>query len=157
MLDAEELRRGLSQLSREERLAIEERAGHQAAAMAAADPRLAVTPIIDDWVDTDVDRLAEQFADSPCPSLGSDGRCLLYEYRPLACRSMGIPYQEGGLTQGACEIQSFVPVTKLSPALLEEEARLSRDEAKALRKAARRTGAAGEEMLLPFGFFDHRS
>ncbi len=120
--------------------------------MASADPRLTTTPIIDEWDDADIDRLVGQFADSPCPSLGPDGQCMLYGYRPLACRSMGIPTDDQGLVLGACEVQTFVPVTRLSRALRDEEARLAREEADALDRAERQAGTPGEELLLPFGF-----
>ncbi len=123
--------------------------------MASAEPRLTTTPIIDEWDDADIDRLVGQFADSPCPSLGPDGRCMLYDYRPLACRSMGIPTDDQGLVQGACEVQTFVPVTRLSRALRDEEARLAREEADALDRAERQAGTPGEELFLPFGFLQH--
>ncbi|HUP64204.1 MAG TPA: YkgJ family cysteine cluster protein, partial [Thermoanaerobaculia bacterium] len=33
--------------------------------------------------------------DVACPALGADGRCQIYESRPLLCRTFGLPIREG--------------------------------------------------------------
>ncbi len=41
----------------------------------------------------------------PCPALGPDGACRIYENRPLVCRTFGIPLKEGGRFLGEeCEL-----------------------------------------------------
>lgn len=40
----------------------------------------------DQWLNMPEDDL------TPCPLLGEDGRCLVYDYRPLTCRLHGIPH-----------------------------------------------------------------
>ncbi|HEX2835800.1 MAG TPA: YkgJ family cysteine cluster protein [Thermoanaerobaculia bacterium] len=30
-----------------------------------------------------------------CPNLGNDGLCMMYEHRPLVCRTFGLPLREG--------------------------------------------------------------
>jgi Fe-S-cluster containining protein len=32
---------------------------------------------------------------TPCPNLDETGRCMIYEYRPLVCRTFGLPLREG--------------------------------------------------------------
>jgi Fe-S-cluster containining protein len=41
----------------------------------------------------------EEFFDrtqaTPCPNLDEAGRCMMYEHRPLVCRTFGVPIREG--------------------------------------------------------------
>lgn len=32
---------------------------------------------------------------TPCPNLDDSGRCMMYEHRPLVCRTFGLPLREG--------------------------------------------------------------
>ncbi|MDQ3280327.1 MAG: YkgJ family cysteine cluster protein [Acidobacteriota bacterium] len=32
---------------------------------------------------------------TPCPNLDDDGLCMMYEHRPLVCRTFGLPLREG--------------------------------------------------------------
>ena len=98
------------------------------------------------------DDLVNQFSDLPCPALSSNGRCLVYAYRPLTCRMMGLPVESHGLVHGACEVQTFVPVIRLSEALRQEEDRLAETEAGLIDKQRQITSNDGEEVLLPYGF-----
>lgn len=152
ILDAQIIQDGLARMDAEPRRLIEQRAQAQTAAMEAAAPKLRQTVLLDDWGDTEVDRLVEQFRDVPCPALESDGRCAVYSHRPLVCRSMGIPTDDQGLTQGACEVQTFIPIRPVSAPLREEENRLAQEEAATLHALRRSVGIAGEELLLPYGF-----
>lgn len=152
LLDRQELQRGLRSLPPDRREVIVRKAAHQRAAIAAAAPRLVDNPFVDDWQDRDIDDLAARFADLPCPALDEDGSCGLYDFRPLACRSMGIPSDDGQVVQGACEVQTFIPVKRLSRALREEEDLLAQQEAEALAAVRRQVEAAGEELLLPYAF-----
>lgn len=63
---------------------------------------------------------------------------------------MGIPTEQEGITQGACEVQVSVPIVRLSLTQRAEEDELAQLEAESL--AQYRTTAGGEEVLLPYGF-----
>ena len=70
---------------------------------------------------------------------------------------MGIPTEDLGLTHGACEVQTFIPIVRLSSALREEEDRLVQEEAASLEAFRQTTGSMGEEVFLPYGFLaNHR-
>ena len=152
LLDKRLLQEGLNRLPLSQRERIEKRARAQASAMEATYPQLAKSCFLDDWQDADIDRLVEQFRQTPCPALNEIGLCELYEYRPLACRSMGIPTEEGGVTSGACEVQTFIPIFRLSAAMRAEEDELARREARALERYCLDKKTDGEELLLPYGF-----
>jgi hypothetical protein len=68
---------------------------------------------------------------------------------------MGIPTEDRGLTHGACEVQTFIPIVRLPSAFREEEDRLAQEEAASLIALRRTTGSTGEEVFLPYGFL-HR-
>lgn len=42
----------------------------------------------------------------PCPLLGDDNQCILYEDRPLTCRLYGVPIEIGGASH-ACGLSGF--------------------------------------------------
>src|SRR5262245_1955214 len=151
-LDISLLQEGLTRLSTDQRKGIEQRAAEQVSAFEAALPRLKESPYLDRWPDSDIDRLVTEFHDYPCPALDEDGLCTLYAYRPLTCRSMGIPTEEKGMVTGACEVQTFVPIIRLSGALRAEEDMLSKQEAQTLDAYNSLTGNDCEELLLPYGF-----
>jgi Fe-S-cluster containining protein len=152
LLDVHLLQEGLSHLTANQRERIEGRARAQAAAMEAAYPNLLKSRFLDHWPDTDIDRLVSQFHQAPCPALGEDGLCGLYEYRPLTCRSMGIPSEQAGITSGACEVQTFIPIVRLSASIRADEDQLAQQEASALNRQRLAENAEGEEVLLPYGF-----
>jgi Fe-S-cluster containining protein len=124
--------------------------------METAFPQLTHSDLLDNWSDQDIDRLARAFQDHPCPALETDGRCGVYHYRPLACRSMGIPTEDCGLAHGACEVQTFIPILRLPSAFREEESRLAQEEAASLDALRLATGSTGEEVFLPYGFLASR-
>ena len=152
VLDAHLLNDGLSRLPTAQRDQIEERAREQTAAMETAFPRLRTSPYLDEWPDFEIDRLVSDFHESRCPALDPNGHCSLYEHRPLTCRSMGIPAEEGGITNGACKVQTFVPLVRLSAHLRAEADLLAGQEGTALDAYRAGTGSQGEEVLLPYGF-----
>lgn len=44
-------------------------------------------------------------AETPCPSLDDSGACMLYEHRPLVCRTFGLPLRDGATYLGdVCEL-----------------------------------------------------
>jgi hypothetical protein len=152
MLDRQEIQRGLRSLPHEQRRAIEQKAAQQATMIAASTPDLVHNRFIDHWPDRDTDRLVERYRELPCPALNSDGSCSLYAFRPLACRSMGIPSDVDGVVYGACAIQTSVPIVRLSRTLREEEDRLAGAEAEQLFLLRHQQGTDGEELLLPYAF-----
>jgi Fe-S-cluster containining protein len=152
LLDVHLLQEGLSHLPANQRERIEGRARSQAAAMEAAYPQLLKSRFLDHWPDTHIDRLVSQYHQAPCPALGDDGLCGLYEYRPLTCRSMGIPSEQEGVMSGACEVQTFIPIVRLSASIQAEEDELARQEAQALKSCRLAEKTEGEELLLPYGF-----
>ena len=70
---------------------------------------------------------------------------------------MGIPTEDGGLTHGACEIQTFIPIVRLPSPFREEEACLAQEEAASLDALRRTTGLIGEEVFLPYGFLSRKT
>ena len=44
---------------------------------------------------TEKDRFFHRTASTRCPNLNDEGRCLVYEHRPLICRTFGVPLREG--------------------------------------------------------------
>lgn len=151
-LDVSLLQEGLKRLSADRRKGIEQRAAEQVSALESAQPKLKEFPYLDRWTDIEIDRLATEFHDYPCPALDQNGLCALYEHRPLTCRSMGIPTEENGMMMGACEVQTFIPVVRLSAALRTEEDALSQQEAQLLNPDGCLAEIKGEELLLPYGF-----
>ena len=152
VFDAVALQEGLGKLPRAQREAVVKRAAEQASEMEAGYPALQQSPVLDQWSDAEIDRLVEQFHAMPCPALGDDGLCRVYEHRPLTCRSMGLPIDNGALTQGACSVQSFVPIVRLSASIRREEETLAQEEADALERCRTQVGVRGEEVFLPYGF-----
>lgn len=46
---------------------------------------------IDSWKEDDIDKLVDGVGSPLCPLLDGNGLCTIYEFRPIACRFMGIP------------------------------------------------------------------
>lgn len=157
ILDVAELRKGLARLEPSVARDIEAQARSQVATLIASYPRLAASPYLDDWNDPEQDQLAERFAELPCPALGAEGECRVYAFRPVTCRAMGIPVEEDGFVEGACEIQTAVPIVRVPEALREEEDRLVDREASELDALRVATQVAGDEVLITFGFLADRA
>ena len=152
LLDQQELQRGLCSLPTEQRRAIEDTAALQVSMIEESAPKLARNRFIDHWPDPDIDSIVECYRALPCPALKSDGSCGLYAFRPLTCRSMGIPPETEGTVQGACAVQTAVPLIRLSRSLRQEEDRLSEEETSQLILLRRQSGATGEELFMPYAF-----
>lgn len=151
-LDANELRRGLATMPANERDAIIARAAHQVNLIEARYPGHHSTPYLDAWPDTTIDAMVEQFGHLPCPALGSDGTCQVYAFRPITCRTMGIPSESNGMVEGACTVQTAIPIVRLAPCLRAESCRLAEHEAAALSLLDQQSSQPGDELLLPYGF-----
>ncbi|MEQ1795369.1 MAG: YkgJ family cysteine cluster protein [Nitrospira sp.] len=152
ILDQQQIQEGLPRLPDEQRQTIQQKARDQVAAIEAHFPRLAVSPMLDGWPDHLTEQLAEQFKDLPCPALNADGHCAVYAFRPLTCRSMGIPPEQDGCVEGACEIQTAIPIIRLSSTFREEEDRMAGEESQQLTALHLKLQCPGEELLLPYAF-----
>lgn len=156
VLDVDRLQQGLRELAPDTRAKILERAHGQVEAMEVAFPRLRTTPFLDHWGEVDLDLLAGQFQTEPCPALQPDGSCGVYAWRPATCRLMGIPHEQDGLVQGACQVQTSVPILRLPDALRAEETAFAHHESGAIAALQLLTNSDGEEVLLPYGFLPDR-
>ena len=154
-IDVHLLQEGLRQLPIDQRERIEGRALHQVTALETAYPRLKPSASIGGWSDEEIDQAVTAFRDAPCPALSDDGLCLIYDHRPLTCRSMGIPARQDAMVNGACAVQTFVPIARLSATLEAEEQELAALEAAELA-ALPEVAAEGEEILLPYAFVPRR-
>lgn len=152
ILDRQEIQRGLRRLPDEQRKRIERTAMEQVTALADAVPQLRTNRFIDHWPDGDINRVIERFETWPCPALEPGGACGLYEFRPLVCRSMGVPDDDGVRVNGACAVQTDVPLIRLSKTFREEEDHLARVEAEEIEALRHRSGIKGEELFLPYAF-----
>ena len=131
---------------------MQDNAREQVNQLGVVEPRLVTSPFVDHWSDGEMDRLTTRFDSLPCPALEPDGRCGLYEFRPLVCRSMGIPSDDGVTVTGACAVQTSVPLIWLLKSLRDEEDVLARIEAQQLTSLRMTLDAQGEELLLPYAF-----
>jgi Fe-S-cluster containining protein len=154
-LDVHLLQEGLRHLPIDQRERIEGRAVQQVTLLETAYPRLKPLSSISGWSDEEIDQAVTAFHDAPCPALGDDGLCSLYDYRPLTCRSMGIPARQDAMVNGACAVQTFVPIARLSASLEAEEQELAAVEAAELA-ALPEVAAEGEEILLPYALVPRR-
>jgi len=152
VLDCQEIQRGLRMLSSEDRQGIVQRAIEQIRLIETSAPQLAHNHFIDGWQDRDTDTLVEQYRQLPCAALRTDGSCGVYAFRPLTCRSMGIPPEVDGLVYGACAVQTSVPIVRLSQSLRQEDDALVSEEAERLACLRDRDRIEGEELLLPYAF-----
>ena len=152
ILDRQELQRGLRTLPDAQRKRIERTAAGQITMLAAAAPQLNTNRFIDQWPEDESEQLIERFDTWPCPALEQDGSCGLYEFRPLVCRSMGVPPDDGDCVSGACAVQTAVPLIRLSKTIREEENHFAGMEAEEIEAVRRHEGAEGEELFLPYAF-----
>lgn len=124
-LDAARLARGLVLLARDDpgaALAVRERARGQWRQMAGKFPGDVSTGTL---AHDESRRVAffDAFADVPCPALDpGSGACTLYQWRPLSCRSFGLPVRCGSQTLPPCSL-NFTAATEeeTSGALVEPD------------------------------------
>jgi Fe-S-cluster containining protein len=105
LLDARRLRLGLAALARDDP---DRAAGLRARAEESAS-RLSREPAVDPWSgllrggEAAEEALCDGHEGDPCPVLDpATGRCDLYAFRPLACRTMGPPVRLGAVDLAAC-------------------------------------------------------
>ena len=152
LLDEQVIQLGLNMLPDSHRKRLVETAAAQITQLTAAIPQLLTNRFVDHWPEQECEHVLERFSAWPCPALENNGGCGLYQFRPLVCRSMGIPSEDEGRVDGACVVQTAVPLIRLSKTLREEENRLAAQEAEQLEAVRHRQGVEGEEILLPFAF-----
>jgi len=104
------VRAGVEALPHEQQRAVRQRADALLTRMREAEPGWDGGAIGDIGEDR-FDALADRLADAPCPCLDENGACLIYQYRPLVCRTMGLSMQTRGdrIIENACPIQDEFP------------------------------------------------
>ena len=51
------------------------------------------------------DAFLRRMASTACPNLSDEGRCMIYEHRPLVCRTFGLPLRDGNRYLGdVCDL-----------------------------------------------------
>ena len=154
VLDHMHIQRGMALLPPITREEIATRARAQTSSMETAFPRLTRSGYIDDWADEELDHLVTRFSYLPCPALDQNGSCLIYAHRPMTCRMMGLPVEREGLVEGACDVQTSVPLIRISDIARREETELAKKEAALIAEWHTNADQTGEELLLPYGFID---
>jgi Fe-S-cluster containining protein len=136
--DALLLREGLGSLPAPERAAIRVRGQSLLDRMREAAPGWRPPWDLAHLGEDRFDAVADSLAGEPCPLLDDDGRCVVYAWRPLVCRLMGLPMMTAGgiVLDNACPIQGRFPVyAALDPQLFDLEA-LEEEENACLEGAA---------------------
>jgi len=41
------------------------------------------------------EKFFDRTSSTPCPNLGESGECMIYDFRPLVCRTFGLPLRDG--------------------------------------------------------------
>lgn len=91
LLDAFFLRQGIDSLAPRFREVVHARIAAQLRSLRLIWPGVSPPYIINALHEEDLDRIMPEEDETPCPLLGDDGLCLVYEYRPMTCRLHGIP------------------------------------------------------------------
>lgn len=91
LLDALLLRQGFDNLEHSVQEGVRSRVATQIETMRLTWPGIAPPYIINVLPEEDLDRLMPEEDPTPCPLLGDDSLCLVYENRPMTCRLHGIP------------------------------------------------------------------
>jgi Fe-S-cluster containining protein len=122
--DAELVAEAVDRLDPAVRSLVQLRATEQVALYAVLAPGWSHPWDIDAFGDRPFDRLSDALAGVPCPALGDDGACLIYDDRPATCRMIGLAMftPEGGILENACPIlQTSDRYAALAPALFDLE------------------------------------
>jgi Fe-S-cluster containining protein len=91
LLDAWQLKTGFDQLPAPAKEAPLARAGTRAAELARLWPGFSAPFILNLRPDSEWEELMPEDDETPCPLLADDGRCLVYDHRPMTCRLHGLP------------------------------------------------------------------
>ena len=115
--DAALLRAGLATLDAATRAETRSRAEFLLGRMKAIAPKWGAPWEIEAIGEEKFDEIADVLEGEPCPLLGADGGCILYEHRPAICRMMGLGMRTPeGEIENACPIKEQFPAyAKLPP------------------------------------------
>jgi Fe-S-cluster containining protein len=106
-LDAWRLRRALGDLARRDAAgaaSLLRRARESAALLASGFPGDIATGELSDDIEAE-DRFFKRHESVPCPVLDPDsGLCVLYEARPVSCRTFGPPVRSGSVDLAPCDL-----------------------------------------------------
>ena len=110
------IRQGLAALGPAVRAGIRDRARTLLDRMRQEAPEWGAPWHIDDIGEDRFDDVVEALAEEPCPLLGADGGCAVYEHRPAICRMMGLGMRtpEGDI-DNACPIKHRFPAYAALP------------------------------------------
>jgi Fe-S-cluster containining protein len=105
LLDARRPQRGLRALEESDAPraeAVRRRAVEAAARLSASFPGDAASGLLGGGEEAE-ERFCAAHANEPCPALDpASGRCDVYQWRPLACRTLGPPVRIGGVDLPPC-------------------------------------------------------
>lgn len=90
LLDAFLLQQGLARLPAAVQKRVRERARTRLAELQVAWPAFGPPFVLNTMADEHWTEMPEDDP-TPCPLLGDDGRCLVYAWRPMICRTHGLP------------------------------------------------------------------
>lgn len=91
LLDACLLKRGFELLPAPDRDRSAAKARARIGALQAVRPDLVHPYLLNIWPEDEWEELMPDEDETPCPLLGEDGTCLVYDYRPMTCRLHGLP------------------------------------------------------------------
>jgi Fe-S-cluster containining protein len=91
LLDACYLKSGFERLSEPLREAVAVKAHARLVAMQALWPEFAPPYLLNHRAEEEWEDLMPDDDEAPCVLLDNDGRCLVYDYRPMTCRLHGLP------------------------------------------------------------------
>lgn len=138
------VREAVAALPEAERREIEQHARAQTRHYRQRQPTWEAPFDVGDLSEDAFDALCIALAHEPCPCLDQNGRCRIYESRPVVCRLIGLPLEtpSGGILENHCPIKEEFPAyAALPPQPFDLEA-FELEEALLVRKAARRMGVA---------------
>ncbi len=147
--DAQLAHEGLSRLGAPAQARLRTRAHAQAGMNLQLAPSWPAPFDVDAISDTEFDRLTEALALQPCPALGDDGACTIYDARPATCRMTGHAMRtcEGDVLENVCPILDTSPAyAMLTPAVFNLsgfEDRAEEYDALAMTQGWTRTTVAG--------------
>ena len=91
LLDACYLANGFEKLGAQKKKTVLSRAKGRLLSLQTFWPELSEPYILNYRPEADWDELMPEEDETPCVLLGDDGKCLVYDYRPMTCRLNGIP------------------------------------------------------------------